>query len=160
MRPRPGRLERLPPQYFAQLLARVAATAQRDGEPVVDLGRGNPETGPPAHVVAALREASSRSDVHGYAPFRALPRLREAIAARYRNVYGVELDPEREVAVVPGTKTAIVELAVALAGDDETILLPDPYYPDYPSGPALAGAHVGLVPLDPAAGWAPDLDAA
>ena len=60
--------------------------------------------------------------------------LREAIAARYRAVYGVELDPEREVAVVPGTKTAIVELALALAERGDTILLPDPYYPDYPSG--------------------------
>jgi aminotransferase len=98
--------------------------------------------------------------VHGYAPFRGLPRLREAIARRYRDVYGVELDPDREVAVIPGTKTAIVELAEALANPGETILLPDPYYPDYPSGAALAGARLGFVPLDPAAGWAPDLDAA
>jgi len=37
--------------------------------------------------------------------------------------------------------------------------LPDPYYPDYPSGPALAGADIGLVPLH-APDWAPDLEAA
>ena len=153
---RPHRLERLPQQYFAVLLGRVAAA----GVDVVDLGRGNPEVGPPAHVVEALRAAATRATVHGYAPFRGLPQLREAIASRYRAVYGVELDPEREVAVVPGTKTAIVELALALADEDQTILLPDPYYPDYPSGPALAGAGIGLLRLDPAAGWAPDFDAA
>jgi aminotransferase len=153
---RPHRLRRLPQQYFAQLLRRVAEA----GGDVVDLGRGNPEVGPPPHVAEALREASIRPTVHGYGPFRGVPRLREAIARRYRDDYGVELDPDREVAVVPGTKTAIVELATALAGDDDTILLPDPYYPDYPSGVALAGAHIGLAPLDPAAGWAPDLDAA
>jgi L-glutamine---4-(methylsulfanyl)-2-oxobutanoate aminotransferase len=160
MRDRPERLERLPPQYFAKLLARVSAAAAVDGPPVIDLGRGNPELGPPAHVVEALRAAAARPDVHGYAPFRGLPRLREAIARRYRDVYGVELDPDREVAVVPGTKTAVVELAEALANPGETILLPDPYYPDYPSGAALAGARLGLVALDPAAGWAPDLDRA
>jgi aminotransferase len=151
VRPRPDRLERLPQQYFAALLSRIAAV----GTDVIDLGRGNPEVGPPP-----LRAASARPDVHGYAPFRGLPRLREAIAARYRAVYGVELDPEREVAVVPGTKAAIVELPLAVAQRGDRILLPDPYYPDYPSGVALAGAEIGLVSLDPAAGFAPDLDAA
>ena len=156
MRLRPQRLERLPPQYFAALLRRVAEA----GVDVVDLGRGNPEVGPPAHVVDALQRAAARPDVHGYAPFRGLPRLREAIAGRYRDVYGVELDPEREVAVVPGTKTAIVELALCVAQRGDLILLPDPCYPDYYSGVALAGAELGLLPLDPANGFAPDLDAA
>ena len=114
-RPRPDRLERLPQQYFASLLRRVADAAKESGPPVLDLGRGNPEVGPPPHVVEALREAAARPTVHGYAPFRGLPRMNEAIAARYRDVYGVELDPEREVAIVPGTKTAVVELGLAPA---------------------------------------------
>jgi aminotransferase len=156
VRPRPDRLERLPPQYFAALLRRVAEA----GADVVDLGRGNPEVGPPAHVVEALQQAAARAEVHGYAPFRGLPRLRAAIASRYRDVYGVALDPDREVAVVPGTKTAIVELALCLAQRGDRILLPDPCYPDYYSGVALAGAELGLLPLDPANGFAPDLDAA
>jgi aminotransferase len=154
VRPRPDRLERLPQQYFAALLRRVGQA----GGDVVDLGRGNPEVGPPEHVVEALRRASTSPAVHGYPPFRGLPRLREAIAARYRDRYGVELDPDREVAIVPGTKTALAELALALANEGERILLPDPYYPDYPSGVALAGAELGRVTLDAAAGFAPDLD--
>jgi aminotransferase len=64
------------------------------------------------------------------------------------------------VAVLPGTKTAIVELSLALAEEGQTVVLPDPYYPDYPSGPALAGARIGTVPLDSQAGWAPDFGAA
>jgi L-glutamine---4-(methylsulfanyl)-2-oxobutanoate aminotransferase len=156
-RPRPDRLDRLPQQYFGALLARIAAAAADGGPPVVDLGRGNPEVGPPAHVVEALTEAASRPDLHGYAPFRGLPELRGAIARRYRDHYGVDLDPDTEVAVVPGTKTALIELPLALAEKGDRVLLPDPYYPDYPSGIALAGADVGLVPLDPAAGWQPEL---
>jgi aminotransferase len=148
----------LPPQYFAALLARVAAAAKVEGPPVLDLGRGNPEIGPPRHVVDALRESALRQDVHGYSPFRGLPQLREAIARRYRDAYGVELDPELEVAVVPGTKAAIVELALGLAQSGDTILLPDPGYPDYLSGVAFAGAKLGLLELDLAAGWAPALE--
>src|SRR5690349_23271415 len=98
MRSRPTRLDRLPQQYFVALLAQVAAAAAEDGPPLVDLGRGNPELGPPPHVVEALRESASRPDVHGYAPIRGLARTREAIAGRYRDVYGVERDPDREVA--------------------------------------------------------------
>jgi len=158
--PRPKRLDRLPQQYFVALLGRVAAAAAADGPPLVDLGRGNPDVGPPQHVVEALSSSAARGDVHGYAPIRGLAQTKEALAGRYRDVYGVELDPEREIALIPGTKTAIVELALALADEGETVLLPDPYYPDYPSGAALAGARLATVPLLPEDGWAPDLDAA
>jgi aminotransferase len=154
MQGRPARIERLPEQYFGSLVRRVVAA--RDGEPLVDLGRGNPETGPPAHVVDALESAARLETAHGYAPFRSLPELRAALAERYRSEYGVELDPDAEVAVVPGTKTAIVELCLALAEEGQTVVLPDPYYPDYPSGPALSGAEIAYVPLDPGNGWPPD----
>jgi aminotransferase len=160
MRPRPDRLQRLPQQYFVTLLGRVAAAAAEDGPPLVDLGRGNPEVGPPPHVVAALERAARDPAAHGYSPIRGRARTREAIAARYRDVYGVELDPEREVAVVPGTKTALAELPAALAAAGDTVLLPDPYYPDYPSGVALAGARLATTPLRAEDGWAPDLAAA
>jgi L-glutamine---4-(methylsulfanyl)-2-oxobutanoate aminotransferase len=156
MRTRPHRLDRLPQQYFTLLLARVAAEAALEGEPLVDLGRGNPEVGPPQHVIDALAEAANRPDVHGYPPFRGLPALREAIAERYSSLYGVDVDPDTEVSIVPGTKSAICELALVLAERGQTMVLPDPYYPDYPSGPALAGADIGYVPLNPHAGWMPD----
>ena len=160
MRPRPDRLERLPEQYFTSLLTRVAAAAREEGQPLVDLGRGNPEVGPPAHVVERLAEAAHHRRAHGYPPFRGLPELRQAVADRYATLYGVEVDPEREVAVVPGTKTALVELALVLADRASTILLPDSGYPDYPSGVALAGARAAPLRLDAANGWRPDFDAA
>src|SRR5438876_7565806 len=114
MRGRPGRVERLPEQYFGALLARVSA-AGLDRASLIDLGRGNPETGPPQHVIDALSDGAASPTAHGYAPFRGLPEFGRAIADRYRDVYGVELDPDAEVAVVPGTKTAIVELSLVLA---------------------------------------------
>jgi aminotransferase len=138
----PERIGRLPEQYFTALLARVAAAGGEGGEPLVDLGRGNPEVGPPAHVIEALAESAALPDVHGYAPFAGLPALKEAIAARYADLYGVELDPRREVAVLPGTKTGLMEFAVCAVERGGTIVLPDPGYPDYFSAVALAGAEV------------------
>ncbi len=161
-RPRPQLFDRLPEQYFTNLFATVRAAAARDREPLVDLARGNPELGPPPHVVERLAEVARDPDprIHGYAPFSGLPALKDAVVARYRDVYGVDLDPEREVAVIPGTKTALVDLAVVLADTGETILLPDPGYPDYPSGVALAGARLEPLPLDADADFTPEWDRA
>jgi len=159
VRPRPERLERLPEQYFAALLARVAAAAREEGGAVIDLGRGNPDVAPTGAVIGRLVEAAGDLDQHGYAPFAGLPALKQAIAARYDALYGVTLDPEREVAVVPGTKSAIAELILCLAHEGDEVLVPDPGYPDYGSGIALAGARRMALPLDPAAGFAPDFSA-
>src|SRR4051794_19857831 len=129
---RPRRLDRLPEQYFMRLLARVQTAAAAGGGPLVDLGRGNPDVPPPQHVVDALTASANEhtSRVHGYAPFAGLPDLRRAIAARHANHYGLEGDPEREVAVVPGTKSALVGLVLCVAESGDTVLLPDRYCPD------------------------------
>ena len=58
VRGRPDRLNRLPEQYFAGLLARVAAAVAEHGDEVIDLGRGNPDVPPPAHVVERLAEVA------------------------------------------------------------------------------------------------------
>ena len=158
MRPPPERLEGLPAQYFTALLARVSAAAALDGEPLVDLGRGNPDVPPPERVVRALTDAAARDDTHGYAPFAGLPALKEAIAARYHNVYGVTVDPHREVAVLPGSKTGLIEFAQVTAERGSTIVLPDPGYPDYRSAVAIAEARHAALPLS--ADGRPDWDAA
>ena len=164
-RPRPARLARLPEQYFKGILAaaeRAAAESVPPNPPFIDLGRGNPDIPPPPHAIDALREAASHTAtpaVHGYPPFGGHAELRAAIAHRYAVDHGVEIDPDREVAVVPGTKTGIMLASLAAAGDGETVLLPDPGYPDYLSGAALAGAHVVPLPLDPANGFQTDFDA-
>jgi len=153
----PRRLARLPEQYFSALLARVAAAAVREGEPLVDLGRGNPDVGPPPHVAAELDLWAKRPDVHGYAPFAGLPELKEAIARRYRDVYGVDVDAATEVAVLPGSKTGLMEFAQVTTEKGGTIALPDPGYPDYFSALALSDAK--LATFDPLAPDFPDADA-
>jgi aminotransferase len=159
---RPPLFDRLPTQFFTRLLAAAAAERARPGVPFADLGRGNPDIPPPPHaleaVAAAARETAAA--VHGYPPFSGLPSLREAIAERYAADHGVTLDPATEVAVVPGTKSGIMLVTAATAGPDDVVLLPDPGYPDYHSGVALAGARSASLPLDPANAFGPAWDEA
>jgi len=158
----PAVLERLPEQYFTRILAAAAAARAQPGPRFIDLGRGNPDLPPPPRALDAAAEAlreTATPAVHGYPPFDGQPALREAIARRYAADHGVRLDPAREVAVIPGTKTGIMLAAVAAAARGDTVLLPDPGYPDYLSGVALAGARPVALPLDAAAGWQPDFAA-
>lgn len=158
-RPRPERIARLPEQYFKGILAAAAHAAAQPGPELIDLGRGNPDIAPPAHAIDALREAASHTatpQVHGYPPFGGHPELKRAIAHRYAQDHGVEIDPDTEVAVIPGTKTGIMLATLATADDGDAVLLPDPGYPDYLSGAALAGARVLPLPLDPENDFQPD----
>jgi L-glutamine---4-(methylsulfanyl)-2-oxobutanoate aminotransferase len=162
-RPPPRRVEALPEQFFTGILAGAARARAEPGPRFVDLGRGNPDLPPPAHAVEALRAAALETltpAVHGYPPFQGTPELKQAIADRYAADHGVQLDPEREVAVIPGTKTGIMLAALATAQDGDAILLPDPGYPDYLSAAALAGARVQPLRLDPTDHFQPDFDAA
>src|SRR5829696_6030066 len=78
MRSSPERLVRLPEQYFGALLTRVSVAVADKGEPLIDLGRGNPETGPPDHVIEALAQAARNQDCDR----RALARSRGGRANR------------------------------------------------------------------------------
>jgi aminotransferase len=158
-RPPPELFARLPEHYFTRIVTAAAAARSLPGPRLIDLGRGNPDLPPPQLALDALRAALDREGgMHGYPPFQGRAELREAIAARYLADHGVALDPEREIAVVPGTKTAIMLAVLACADEGDTVALPDPGYPDYPSGVALAGARTVALPLD-AGGWQPDFDA-
>ncbi len=156
--PAPPPLTRLPPQFFTGVLAAAARERAKPGPALIDLGRGNPDLPPPPHAVAALQAAVASTS--GYPPFQGTPALREALAQRYAADHGVTLDPETEIALVPGTKTGIMLVVLAAAAAGETVLLPDPGYPDYRSAVALAGALERPLPLRADAGWQPDFEAA
>lgn len=160
--PAPPLFDRLPEQFFTGILAAAAAARARPGPRFIDLGRGNPDVPPPGHAIEAMRSAATETatpHVHGYPPFQGHDTLREAMAERYRADHGVTLDPATEIAVIPGTKTGIMLASLACAGPGDLIALPDPGYPDYHSGVALAGARQVALPLDEAAGWQPDWEA-
>ncbi|SIS78307.1 pyridoxal phosphate-dependent aminotransferase [Alicyclobacillus vulcanalis] len=151
------RIERLPEQFFSGLTRRVAAF-QQAGYDVINLGQGNPDLPTPPHIVEALREAALDPVTHRYPPFRGLPELKEAAAAFYQRTYGVSLDPEREVAILVGGKTGLVEMAELYLEPGDVALVPDPGYPDYLSGIALAGAKPHPLPITAQNGYLPDLE--
>lgn len=152
------RLTTLPEQFFAKLVGKANARAAT-GADIINLGQGNPDLPTPPHIVEALQAAADNPLYHKYPPFRGFPFLKEAVARRYKEDYGVELDPATEVAVLFGGKTGLIEISQCLLDPGDVCLVPDPGYPDYWSGVALAEAEMAFMPLLARNGFLPDYSA-
>ena len=149
------RVARLPEQFFAALVAEATAR-QRAGRPILNLGQGNPVDPTPPAVVAALAAAAAEPQHQRYGSFRGLAALKEAASQWWHRRYRVVLDPAREVGVVIGVKVALAELSLLAVNEGDGVLVPDPGYPDYDAGIALAGGRRLAYPLTAEDGYQPD----
>lgn len=139
-------MEVLPKQFFASLAAKVTDKMEQ-GYNIINLGQGNPDQPTPSHIVSALQKAASNPLYHKYSPFQGHRFLKEAIAQFYWREYNVEIDPDKEVAILFGGKTGLIEVSQCLLNPGDLCLVPDPGYPDYWSGISLAEAEMELMPL-------------
>ena len=134
------------PPFIAMEMLRAANARAAAGERVLHLEIGQPDGGAPQAVIEAAT-AALKSHRLGYTEALGIPPLRAAIAAHYRQSYGLDLDPAR-VVVTTGSSGAFMLgfLAAFEAGD--RIALAAPGYPAY-RNILLA---LDLVPVDLAVG--------
>lgn len=148
-------LQQLPKQFFAGLVKKVNAKVAT-GADVINLGQGNPDQPTPDFIVRSMQEQTAIPANHKYSQFRGDPELKRAAANFYQREYGVTLDPDKEIAILGGSKIGLVELPFALLNPGDTMLLPDPGYPDYLSGVSLAQVKLELVTLREQDDFLPD----
>ncbi|MEW6048971.1 MAG: LL-diaminopimelate aminotransferase [Bacillota bacterium] len=153
-----SRIEKLPPYLFAEIDRRIGR-AKAAGVDVINLGIGDPDEPTPAPIVEALRHSAGRAEHHRYPPYQGLRSYREAVARFFGRRFGVQLDPDREVLALIGSKEGLAHLAWATMEPGAVALVPDPGYPVYATAVALAGGEAFSVPLRPERGFLPDLDA-
>lgn len=119
------------------------------GEAVIDFSIGDPvePTWPeiPAVVAGAVPSISQ------YPTTKGLPELRAAIASYVARRCGVEVDTATQVMPTSGSKEAIFSSALAFVdrGRRDVVGFPDPAYPVYARGAALAGAEAVAVDTSP-----------
>ncbi|MDZ4307606.1 LL-diaminopimelate aminotransferase [Allopontixanthobacter sp.] len=142
------RMKRLPPYVIAEVNG-LRAAARAAGKDIIDLGMGNPDQPPPAHVIDKLCEVARKPDAHGYSQSKGIPGLRKAQANYYATRFGVELDPASEVVVTMGSKEGLASLANAITAPGDVVLAPNPSYPIHTFGFIIAGATIRSVPTTP-----------
>ena len=151
-------LEQLRVYPFVRLTEAKRA-AQARGVDVIDFGIGEPREETPRFIRAALAAAVEAQPVSTYPAGDGLPELREAVAAWVQRRFGVALDPDREVVPTYGSKEVVFHLAQVVCAPGDRVAVTTPGYPVAERGAMFAGCEVVEVPLDPARGWLPDLDA-
>ena len=142
------RIRRLPPYVFEQV-NRLKKQARDRGADIVDLGMGNPDQPTPKHVVDKLVETAGKPRTDGYSSSRGIPGLRKAQAAYYGRRFGVTLDPDKQVIATLGSKEGFANMAQAITGPGDVVLVPNPSYPIHAFGFLMAGGVIRSVPAAP-----------
>ncbi|MEE9133809.1 MAG: aminotransferase class I/II-fold pyridoxal phosphate-dependent enzyme [Gemmatimonadota bacterium] len=96
-----------------------------------------------------LKEAAVdaiRADINQYAITWGAPRLRQALAEKYRRFYDMEVDTEREITVTCGATEAMVSAMLALIDPGDEVVILEPFYENYGPDAILCGAQPVFVP--------------
>ncbi len=109
----------------------MAAAAEKEaaGDTVIHLEVGQPSTPAPKAALAAAHAALD-SDRIGYVAALGMPALRERIARHYRDIYRVEVSPER-VIVTTGSSSGFPLAFLASFDAGDRVALAAPGYPAY-----------------------------
>jgi aspartate aminotransferase len=137
-------MTRLGTESAFEVLARAQAIEAAGGK-VIHLEIGEPDFPTPDHIVEAAVEGLRAGKTH-YVPAPGVPPLREAVAAFLERTGRMRVTPDR-VVVTPGAKPIMFFTILALCGEGDEVLYPDPGFPMYESITGLAGAVAVPVPL-------------
>ncbi|MCN9243550.1 pyridoxal phosphate-dependent aminotransferase [Streptomyces sp. RY43-2] len=150
-----GRLSRRVSGIGAMELAGLMRLAHDVG--AIDIALGIPPGDPPAAAIEAATAALTSAQ-NQYAPPEGLLSLRQLIAAELLRTRGVAVDPVDEITVTCGATEGVLAAVLAVTDPGDEVILPEPFYENYPGVIGLTGAVHRPVPL---AGrdWRLDLDA-
>ncbi len=150
-------LKSVPESYFASV-----STLNEDLEigekPLINLAVGVPDGSAPESVKAAVKNAVEITDNHKYPGFRGRPSFKAAIINFYKRHYDVDLKDEN-IAILYGTKSALVQFPMIFIEPGEGVFLPNPGYADYAAGVSLAKGVEYDLPLLKENDYLPDYDA-
>ena len=93
----------------------------------INLSQGFPDFPAPEF----LKEAACRAileDHNQYAITWGTPRLRDALVAKYRDWYGIEVEGDREITVTCGATEAMASVMLAVIDPGDEVIVMEPFY--------------------------------
>jgi aspartate/methionine/tyrosine aminotransferase len=123
---------------------------------VLHLEIGQPDFPTPAHIV----EAGCQAALAGFTTYTAnkgLAEVRESIAAKLKRTNGITASAD-DIVITAGAVNALVETLATLVSPGDTILIPDPGWPNYQMMADVLSVQTVHYPLVAEAGYEPDLD--
>jgi len=154
--PLADRMSRLGTESAFEVLARAKAM-EAAGAKVIHLEIGEPDFPTAPHIVEAAVEALRAGQTH-YVPAPGVPPLREAVADFLERTGRMREASPDGVIVTPGAKPIMFFTILALCGEGDEVLYPDPSFPMYESITQFAGAVGVPIPLRERNGFRIDTD--
>ncbi|RLF19178.1 MAG: pyridoxal phosphate-dependent aminotransferase [Thermoprotei archaeon] len=111
-------------------ISEIAKNMEKRGKRVLRLDIGDLNFPTPHHIVKAVNEAIERGMTH-YSSSKGLRELREAIANKYNEAYGIDLDPDKNVIITPGAKFALYAVLFSILEEKDEVLIPAPCWVSY-----------------------------
>jgi len=136
-----------------------AAKYQRCSElPLIDLCQAVPDYPPAEELTSYMASVVDDPLTARYTPDEGLRHVREALAARYRRIYGAELDAGNICLTVGASQAFWLAMTTLCQAGDE-VIIQTPYYFDHDMGLAMLGIQRRYAPFDPASGGIPSASA-
>ena len=119
------------------------------GGDVISLGQSVPFFGPPPEMIEAVRDALDNFGprLHTYGPDAGIPELREALARKLADFNGVEVDPDRQLLVTPGSNQAFMVTMMTILDPGDEVAIASPYYFNHHMAIELCRGVVREIPL-------------
>jgi len=133
-------------RFTESVIREMTRLAQLHG--AVNLSQGFPDFPAPEEVKEAARRAVS-ADINQYAITWGARPLRQAIARKFERLYGLPVDPEREVTVTCGSTEAMIAALLAVLDPGDEVVVFEPFYENYGPDAILSGAVPRFVRLRP-----------
>ena len=136
---------------------------ERNRKPIA-LSMGAPTANPPQFVIDKLTEYLSKPNVHTYSTPKGEKKLRDEISIWMKRRFNVDIDPEKEIFSLIGSKEGIANLIrfATTPKEDEfekdIILCPDPGYASYSQFVKTSGAKAIGIPLTPENNYMPNIE--
>ena len=115
----------------------------------INLSQGFPDFPAPEELKEAARQAIA-DDINQYPITWGAHSFREAVAAKYRDLYGMEwVDPERHVTITCGSTEAMIAAMLGVLDPGDEVIVFEPFYENYGPDTILTGAVPRTVTLSP-----------
>lgn len=147
------RLQRLQLPERTALIGRSLGDAERafeifaDGEQLLNLTYAD-TTRYPAPSWAADTFVAATRDGEAYTPYRGSRVVLQELAGQLSTFLGVDVDPEQQLAVTPGTQAGLFSALAVLVEHGDRVALPDPEYLSTERMIRFMGGEVVHIDLD------------
>ncbi|RMH00665.1 MAG: aminotransferase class I/II-fold pyridoxal phosphate-dependent enzyme [Chloroflexi bacterium] len=132
MNPMAKRVSRFGTTIFTEM------TALANEYQAVNLGQGVPDFPTPPFLRQAAANAIE-AGINQYAPGNGRSRLRTALADKMARVYGLSVDPDKEIIVMQGATEAIFATIMGLIDPGDEVIVLEPCYDSYVPSIIMAG---------------------